>query len=327
MLFCRVRRLPAASLLACAGALALQAGAEPQPAPLPVQATEVPPGEVASPPPVTLEVIELRGGFQVLRGGGGNAALWSGPDGVVLVDDKLDSVTPELLATVNRIAPGGIRFVINTHWHFDHTGANEPIGRAGGVIIAHENVRSRMSAGQFIEAVQRTVPAADPAALPVVTFADAVSMHLNGDRLDVVHLAEAHTDGDAVLWWRNANIVHVGDIFFNGSYPFIDTSSGGSLAGLVAAVEIVLARVDEETIVIPGHGPIANRADLEAYRDMVVEIGRRVREMIEQGHTLDEVLAAKPTAAYDERNSSSFMPPEKFIGILYGDLSGSDRAR
>jgi cyclase len=267
------------------------------------------------------EIVTLRDGLQVLLGGGGNTAVWSGADGVVLVDDKLGSVTAELLETVNRIAPGGIRFVINTHWHSDHTGANEPIGRSGGVIIAHENVRARMSSDQFIAVMQRQVPASDPAALPIVTFADAVTMYLNGDRLDVIHLADAHTDGDAVLWWRDANVVHVGDIFRNGSYPYIDTSSGGSLAGLVAALEVVLARADERTVIIPGHGPIATRADLAAYRDMVVEIGRKVREMIEQGRSLEEIVAAGPAADYDEQYAGSFMPAEMFIGILYEDLT------
>ena len=272
------------------------------------------------PPAPTLQVRNLRKGLHVVLGAGGNVAIWSGADGVVLVDDKLGSVATELLAIVQQVAPGAIRFVVNTHWHADHTGANEAIGRAGGVIIAQQNVRERMSTEQFIVAMERQVPPSDPAALPVVTFADSLSLHLNGDRLDVEHASTAHTDGDAILWWRDANAVHVGDVFFNGSYPFIDTSSGGSLAGVVAAVAGVLARADADTIIIPGHGAIATRAALETYRDMLVEIGRRVRELIEQGHTLEEIVALQPTAAFDQRYASSFMPTEKFLRILYGDL-------
>lgn len=270
-----------------------------------------------------LQVRKLREGLHVVLGAGGNVAIWSGANGVVLVDDKLGAVTAELLDIVRQVAPGAIRFVVNTHWHADHTGANEVLGKAGGVIIAQENVRERMSTEQFIIAMGRQVPPSAPAALPVVTFADSLSLHLNEDRLDVEHASAAHTDGDAILWWRDANVVHVGDVFFNGSYPFIDTSSGGSLAGVVAAVEGVLARADMDTIIIPGHGPIATRTDLGTYRDMLVEIGRRVREMIEDGRTLEEIMAVQPTAAFDQRYSSSFMPPEKFLRSLYGDLANT----
>jgi glyoxylase-like metal-dependent hydrolase (beta-lactamase superfamily II) len=212
--------------------------------------------------------------------------------------------------------------VINTHWHPDHTGANEPVARSGGVIVAHDNVRTRMSATQFIEALQLEVPAAADAALPVVTFTDEVSLHLNGDRLDAVHVLDAHTDGDVLLWWRNANVVHMGDVWFNGSFPFIDLSSGGSLAGLVAAVELVLDRADAQTVIIPGHGPVGTRAELAAWRDMLVAVGRAVRELVEQGKTEDEVLAAGVTAAYDSiYGQSDFMPPEKFVRILFQDLA------
>jgi cyclase len=276
----------------------------------------------AAPAAVEFRSELVRPGLSVLLGGGGNVAVWTGEDGTVLVDDSLDSFAAGLLEAVAAISPARVRFVINTHWHPDHTGANEPVARSGGVIVAHDNVRTRMSTVQFIEALQREVPPAPDAALPIVTFTDTVSLHLNGDRLDAVHVLDAHTDGDVLLWWRNANVVHMGDVWFNGSFPFIDLSSGGSLAGLVAAVELVLDRADEKTVIIPGHGPVGTRAELVAWRDMLVTVGREVRELVEQGKTEDEVLAAGVTAAYDSTyGQSEFMPPEKFVRILFQDLA------
>ena len=264
---------------------------------------------------------QVRPGMYVLAGAGGNVAVWTGPDGIVLVDDGLAPLTPQLHEAVAQIAPGPVRFVVNTHWHPDHTGGNEEVGGAGGVIIAHDNVRTRMRVPQVVEAYGVKVPAAARAALPVVTFQDSVSLNLNGDRLEAEHVDAAHTDGDVILWWHEANVVHVGDVFYNGSYPFLDLSSGGSLAGLVAAIEGVLSRADAETVVIPGHGPVSNRAELAAYRDMLVAIGRRVRELVEQGRRLDEVLAARPTAEFDERYGKGSMTAERFVRILYQDLA------
>jgi glyoxylase-like metal-dependent hydrolase (beta-lactamase superfamily II) len=302
------------SLLMLAAAVLLQSGSAGT-----ARAAEEP---AADPPAVEFRAQPVRPGLSVLLGGGGNVAVWTGEDGTVLVDDSLDRFAASLLEAVAEISPAPVRFVINTHWHPDHTGANESVARSGGVILAHDNVRTRMSATQFIEALQSESPAAPAAALPVVTFADAVSLHLNGDRLDAVHVLDAHTDGDVILWWRNANVVHMGDVWSNGRFPFIDLSSGGSLAGLVAAVELVLDRADGQTVIIPGHGPVGTHAELAAWRDMLVTVGREVRELVEQGKTEDEVLAARVTAPYDSiYGQSEFMPPEKFVRILFQDLA------
>lgn len=302
------------SLLMLAAALLLQSGSAGT-----ARAAEEP---AADPPAVEFRAQPVRPGLSVLLGGGGNVAVWTGEDGTVLVDDSLDRFAASLLEAVAGISPAPVRFVINTHWHPDHTGANESVARSGGVILAHDNVRTRMSATQFIEALQSESAAAPAAALPVVTFADAVSLHLNGDRLDAVHVLDAHTDGDVILWWRNANVVHMGDVWSNGRFPFIDLSSGGSLAGLVAAVELVLDRADGQTVIIPGHGPVGTHAELAAWRDMLVTVGREVRELVEQGKTEDEVLAARVTAPYDSiYGQSEFMPPEKFVRILFQDLA------
>lgn len=263
---------------------------------------------------------QLRTGLHVLLGTGGNVAVWTGSDGIVLVDDSLASVTPQLLEAIARITPGPVRFVINTNWHPDHSGGNEALGRAGAVIIAHDNTRNRMREPQVVEEYDLKVPAAHKAALPVLTFADSTSLHLNGDNLVLVHADEAQTDGDLVAWWESANVVHVGDLFYNGSYPFIDLGSGGSLAGVVAAIEIVLARADSKTVVIPGHGPVSNRAELAAYRDMLVAVGRRVRELVEQNRSEQEIVAARPTADYDERYGRGSMTADRFVRLVYADL-------
>jgi glyoxylase-like metal-dependent hydrolase (beta-lactamase superfamily II) len=283
---------------------------------VPAWTSDAPPAE----PQIVVQ--PLRAGLHVISGAGSNVAVWHGPDGTLLVDDGVGALAPQLLAAVEKIAPGPVRVVISTHWHPDHTGGNEHLAASGSVLVAHDNVRVRLSEPQSVAAYDLEVPAAPAGALPIATFDDALSLHMNGDHLAALHVEAAHTDGDLVLWWEDANVVHVGDIYYSGTYPFIDLGSGGSLAGVVAALETVLSRIDSRTIVIPGHGPVSNRAELAAYRDMLVATGRRVRELVGEGRKLDEVLAARPTAAYDAAFGQGSMTAERFVGILYEDLAG-----
>lgn len=264
---------------------------------------------------------QIAPGLFVMAAGGGNITVWTGPDGTLLADDGTADEAQEMLAAVARIAPGPVRFVVNTHWHPDHTGGNEQAARSGAVIVAHEATRAAMSTAQVSDESSVRIPASPHAALPTLTYPDEMSLHLNGDRLAIVHAAAAHTDGDSVLWWEHANVVQMGDVYYHGAYPFVDLANGGSLAGMVAAIEGVLSRADADTVVIPGHGPVSGRADLAAYRDMLVATGRRVRELVEQGRNLDEVLAARPTAAFDDRYGQGMVSPERFVRILYADLA------
>ena len=268
---------------------------------------------------------KLAEGVHMLTGAGGNIGVSSGPDGVFLIDDQYAPLTPKIKAAVAAISDKPIRFVLNTYWHGDHTGGNENMGGAGVLIVAHDNVRKRMSAEQFIEAFGSKVPASPAVALPVVTFSDTVTFHLNGDEIQAFHVAPAHTDGDSIIILRKAKVVHMGDTFFNGLYPFIDVSSGGSLEGMIAAADRVLGMVDETFRLIPGHGPSARRPDLVAFRAMLAGVRDNVKPMVTAGKTLAEVQAAKPTAAWDEKWGKGFLKPEQFVAIAYSALGGKSK--
>ncbi len=268
-----------------------------------------------------IETVRVADGLHMLRGVGGNIVVASGGDGVLLVDDQYAPMHEKILAAVREITATPVRFVVNTHWHGDHTGGNELLGRTGAVIVAHENVRRRMSAGQFMEAFRRDVPPAPPAALPVVTFADGVTFHWNDEEIVVRHVAAAHTDGDAIVWFRKADVVHAGDLVFHGMYPFIDVQSGGSIAGMIAGVEQLLAEVGAATKIIPGHGALADRAALEAYRKLLTTTQTRVRDAIGRGLTADALVAEAPLAEFDERWGGGFLSAEHFLRIVYTDLS------
>jgi glyoxylase-like metal-dependent hydrolase (beta-lactamase superfamily II) len=256
----------------------------------------------------------------MLVGQGGNIAVSTGPDGPVVVDDQFAPLIPKTEAAVRALQDGPIRFVITTHWHFDHTGGNEPLGKAGALIVAHENVRQRMSTKQFMAAMQREVPPAPPAALPVVTFAEGVTLHWNGERIEVEHVDPAHTDGDSLIWFRRADAVHTGDTFINGSYPFVDTSSGGTFEGLVASGRRVLAGCRADTKIIPGHGPLATPADLRAFLDMLGTVRRRVDAARAAGTALEAFLASKPLADLDARWGGGFIKGDAFARTVWEQL-------
>ena len=267
---------------------------------------------------VQVRVTPVAGAVHMLQGAGGNIGLVVGDDAVFVVDDQYAPLTPKVLAAIKSVTPQPVRFVLNTHWHFDHTGGNENMGKAGALIFAHENVRRRMSKDQFIEALNRTEPAAPRGALPVVTFTDTVSFHLNGDSIVVFHVAPAHTDGDAVVLFTRANVVHTGDLFVSAGFPFVDRSSGGSIHGIIGAAERILAATNAGTRIIPGHGPLADRARVQAYHDMLVVVRDRMRKEIAAKHTIEQVLASKITAEYDASWTTN---RERFLRTLYQELS------
>ncbi|MGH8135597.1 MAG: MBL fold metallo-hydrolase [Steroidobacteraceae bacterium] len=268
------------------------------------------------PPNPTIETQQVAPGIYMLIGQGGNIGVSTGADGVFLIDDQYAPMTPSVLAALQALHPGAPRFVLNTHWHGDHTGGNENLAKEGSLVVAHDQVRARMSSDQFVSFVKSAVPASPATALPVVTFNDSITFYLNGDEVQGTFAPHAHTDGDVFVHFRKANVIHTGDLFFR-FYPFIDISSGGSLSGLVAAVDRILAIADENTRIIPGHGPLANRADLAEYRQMLVTTSGRIRDLMKAGKTVDEIVAAAPNADYDQKWGWAFITPELYLRMIY----------
>jgi len=266
---------------------------------------------------VEVKTVPLSGSVSVLMGSGGNIGVLVGADGVLLVDDEYAPLVPKILAAVKQLSPKPVRFVVNTHFHGDHTGGNAPLGTDGAVIVAQDNVFKRLSTEQYSAFLKKSIPAAPAAALPVVSFADGLTFHFDGEQVDVFHVVPAHTDGDSVLWFRKANVVHMGDVFFNGFYPFIDTGSGGSIDGMVTALDTVLGRIDDGTKVIPGHGPVGTKADLKNFRDMLATVRDRIRKAIQQGKTQDQVVASKPSAEFDAVWGNGFFKPDAFVAMTY----------
>jgi len=269
---------------------------------------------------VEIKTQKLTDSVYMLIGAGGNMGLSVGPDGVFLIDDQFAPLTPKIEAAIKALTPKPVTFVINTHWHSDHTGGNVNLGKAGALIVAQDNVRKRLSSDQFIELLGAKEKPMAKEGLPVITFSQSVNFHLNGDDIAVFHVPNAHTDGDAIIHFRKANIVHMGDVFFNGFYPFIDFSSGGTPDGFIAAVERVIAITDAQTKIIPGHGPLAGKDELVIYRDMLVGTIGKIKALVKQGKTLEEIVAAKPTADFDERWGKGFIPPARYIEMVMKGL-------
>lgn len=263
---------------------------------------------------------ELAPGFFMLQGKGGNLALSTGKDGAFLIDDDYADMSAPLAATLAEHSDKPLRFVVNTHWHFDHTGGNVELGKRGATIIAHENVRKRMSSEQFIKAFNKKVPPTPAAGLPVVTFSDGVMLHLNGHDIEVSHLPPAHTDGDAVVYFRDLDVLHTGDIYFNGFYPFIDAGSGGSITGMIAAADRLLELAGKETRIIPGHGPLSDRQALKDYRDMLATVEQRLVTLEKAGKTREEIIAAKPTRDLDAEWGDGLFGGDQWVGIVYDGL-------
>jgi cyclase len=268
---------------------------------------------------VEVRVERVGPGVAVLFGRGGNVGLSFGADGNVLIDDQYAPMTEPILAAVRSVDPDPVRFVVNTHWHGDHSGGNENLGRGGAVIVAHDNVRRRMSMDQVVRG--EAVPPSPPGALPVVTFSRSVTFHLNGDDVRVEHVEHAHTDGDALVYWSRANVLHMGDTYFNGMLPFIDLDSGGSIDGLLAALDRALEIANARTVVIPGHGPLATRAELAAYRDLLDGMRAQVAEAIRAGRGLDQIKAMRLADRYGR--DTDFISPDAFIESLFRSLSAA----
>ena len=260
---------------------------------------------------VEIKSEQVAPGVAVLFGAGGNIGVSYGEDGTILIDDQFAPLTEKIQTAVSTLGAQPVKFLVNTHWHYDHTGGNENLGKAGAVIMAHDNVRVRMAAGQGNQKPSSKV------ALPVVTYADGLKLHLNGEEVRVIHMPAGHTDGDSTVHWTKSNVIHMGDLFFlRMSFPFVDASSGGNVRGVIAAADKVLAMADDKTKIIPGHGAVATRADLKQYRDMVAEIVAKVETSAKAGKTLEQIKAERPADGYGVK-ADGFITADRFVETVY----------
>jgi cyclase len=260
---------------------------------------------------VEIKTEQVAPGVAVLFGAGGNIGVSYGEDGTILIDDQFAPLTEKIQTAVSTLGAQPVKFLVNTHWHYDHTGGNENLGKANALIMAHDNVRVRMAAGQGNQK-----PAAK-VALPVVTYADGLKLHLNGEEVRVMHMPAGHTDGDSIVHWTKSNVIHMGDLFFlRMSFPFVDASSGGNVRGIVAAADKVLAIADDQTKIIPGHGPVATKADLQQYRNMVAEIVAKVETGVKAGKTIEQIKAERPADGYGV-NPTGFITADKFVETVF----------
>ncbi|HXN50043.1 MAG TPA: MBL fold metallo-hydrolase [Bryobacteraceae bacterium] len=265
----------------------------------------------------TLKLEPLADKLSLLSGAGGNIAVLRFGEGLLLVDSGLPQTAEAMEHQAHTAGPGSIAILINTHCHFDHVGGNERLGRAGARIIAHENLLKRVSTTQHNTFMNRDIAPLDLAGRPKTTFTDGGSLEQGGEKIVYRHLPPAHTDGDATVHFVNENVYHTGDLLFNGMYPFIDYSADGSIEGMVAAADLMIQAVDGKTKIIPGHGPLATRDDLRAFRDMLATVNDRVSKLVTAGQTLDQVVAAEPTKPYDDKFGNGFLKPADFVRMLY----------
>jgi glyoxylase-like metal-dependent hydrolase (beta-lactamase superfamily II) len=264
-----------------------------------------------------ITVRALRGNIHVLEGSGGNIGVLAGRDGALMVDAGFPVSRPKIVAALQRIGADPVKQLVNTHWHFDHTDGNEWLHAAGATIIAHDNTRRHLSKPTRVEGWQHTFPTAPAGALPTVVFGAQHRLHINGSAIVLRHYGPAHTDSDISVQFIDANVLMTGDTWWNGHFPFIDYSTGGSLAGTIGAVEANIAAVGADTLVVPGHGPVAGRAELMECRDMLVTVRDAVAALKKQGRTLEETIAAKPTARYDAKWGGFLISGTAFTGLVY----------
>ena len=258
---------------------------------------------------------EVAPGVAVLFGAGGNIGVSHGEDATVIIDDQFAPLSGKIEAAIAELGATPVKYVINTHWHFDHTGGNEHFGKTGATIFAHDNVRVRMASGG--EAAGNVTPPAPKEALPIVTYGQGLRMHLNGDTMNLMFLGGGHTDGDSVVIWEEKNVVHMGDLYFKiPGYPFIDVKSGGSVYNAMQSLDLVIGMIDDETAVIPGHGPMSDKAELIAYRAMIGEAVSRVDAMAEEGATLEEILSEQVLSDFD-RGEGGFIDADAFVTAIW----------
>jgi glyoxylase-like metal-dependent hydrolase (beta-lactamase superfamily II) len=268
----------------------------------------------------TIKTTKLTDTIFLLQGVGGNIVCQIGPDGKLLIDSGIDTGTHHLLDALEMLGVQKLRLLVNTHWHFDHTSGNAELHLEGAFIIAQTNTRLRLASPQYMQVYDLHFPAAPDAALPQDTFPDNGTLWVNNDQTDLVYTPDAHTDSDIFVHFNKGNVIHTGDLWFNGMYPLIDISSGGTVNGMIRGVDQVIALADERTKIVPGHGPLGDKAALQTYREMLVTVADRVEKLKASGDTVEQAVAAKPTADLDATWAHGSIKPDTFVAIVYDSL-------
>lgn len=269
---------------------------------------------------VEIKVVPVADQIYMLVGQGGNIGLFVGEDGTFLIDDQFAPLTDKILDAIRSVGGQHPKFLINTHYHGDHTGGNENLGKGGTLIVSHDNVRERLISGAYIGAFKMKLSPVAKTGLPVITFSKNIKFHLNGDTVIVKHAPHAHTDGDSVIYFQAANVIHAGDLFFNGFYPFIDVNHGGSLKGMIKGVDRVLKVADDQTKIISGHGPLGDKKQLQEYREMLAVAYERLNSLKAQGKTAQEAVAAKPLADLEATWGKGIFTGDRWIELIYSGV-------
>lgn len=268
----------------------------------------------------TIKTTKLTDTIFLLQGVGGNVVCQIGPDGKLIIDSQISTGTPKLLEALGKLDAHRPRVLINTHWHIDHTDGNAALHLAGAFIIAQENTRLRLLKPQYMQVYDAHFSPAPDAGLPQETFPESETLWVNNDQQDLIHTPDAHTDSDIFIHFVKGNVIHTGDLWWNGMYPLIDLSSGGTINGMIRGVDQILALADDHTKIVPGHGPLGDQDALQAYRMMLVTVADRVEKLKASGETVEEVIAAKPTADLDPTWGKGPLQPSTFVAIVYDSL-------
>lgn len=270
---------------------------------------------------VEIKSAKLSDDVYVITGKGGNLGLLIGKDGNILIDDQFAPLTNKILDVIHNLTNQPIKFLINTHWHPDHTGGNENFGKLGSLIISHENVRERLSTEQFIEFMERKIKPLPVEVLPIITFTDSISFHIKNETVQIFHFPNAHTDGDSMIYFKENNILHTGDIFVKNRYPFIDTSSHGTIDGIIGALEKIIPLLNKESLIIPGHGDISNLTDLYEYLSMLQDVRNNISSQINKGYSIKQILESNPTSPFDHKyGNDKFITPNDFVISVFQSL-------
>ena len=272
---------------------------------------------------VEVKTIPLRNNLYILANSGSNAMLSIGEDGPLVIDAGMVEMSKKVAAAVTATGSGPARIVINTHWHFDHVGGNQQLAESGAIIIAHRNVRESMVDGGKLAVIDREVAPSPASALPDITFDTHLTLHFNGEEFLLTHVPSAHTNGDCIVYLPNSNVLHMGDTFFNGMYPFFDTNAGGTLNGIIKAFDVGMELANDQTMVIPGHGRLSNLNEMKEYRNMLSTVHGRVQKLVAEGKSLQEIIESKPTSDFDKRWGNSWLTPDMWIELIYRGMKSS----